>query len=202
MSWLAWEAIVHVWRARCIARSPMAWTPRSPSRKPWPDAGGRTDADSLASALSYSGVRNGAFLSRLANARLFGLVAGRSGQVVLTDRGRRCLSTDGACTRRALAEACWAVPLFRRVLEDASGGELGDLDGLATVLETRFGEDSSRSQDHRPGPARVGRAGRTPASRTGGPLPGQRSRNEFSRIPIQTLDARSYPRYDGPGTRM
>ena len=57
-------------------------------------SGGRTDADSLAAALSYSGVRNGAFLTRLANARLFGLVAGRSGQVVLTDRGRRCLSDD------------------------------------------------------------------------------------------------------------
>ena len=53
--------------------------------------GGRTDADTLASALSYSGVRNGAFLSRLANARLFGLVAGRSGQVLLSERGRRCL---------------------------------------------------------------------------------------------------------------
>ena len=52
--------------------------------------GGRTDADTLASALSYSGVRNGAFLSRLANARLFGLVAGRSGQVVL-DRARASL---------------------------------------------------------------------------------------------------------------
>ena len=51
-------------------------------------AGGRTDVDTLASALSYSGVRNGAFLSRLANARLFGLVGGRSGEVVLTDRGR------------------------------------------------------------------------------------------------------------------
>ena len=59
-------------------------------------SGGRTDAATLASALSYSGVRNGAFLSRLANARLFGLVAGRSGQVVLTDRGRRCLSADPA----------------------------------------------------------------------------------------------------------
>ncbi len=109
-------------------------------------SGGRTDADSLAAALSYSGVRNGAFLTRLANARLFGLVAGRSGQVVLTDRGRRCLSEDPAVHGAALAEACWAVPLFRRVLEDASDRELGDVDELATVLETRFGEDSSKAR--------------------------------------------------------
>lgn len=109
-------------------------------------AGGRTDADTLASALSYSGVRNGAFLTRLANARLFGLVAGRSGQVLLTDRGRRCLSADPAVHRVALAEACWAVPLFRRVLEDAAGTELGAVDELAGVLEARFGEDSSKSR--------------------------------------------------------
>jgi hypothetical protein len=109
-------------------------------------SGGRSDADTLASALSYSGVRNGAFLSRLANARLFGLVAGRSGQVVLTDRGLRCLSADPAVHRVALAEACWAVPLFHRVLEDASGGVLGDVDELAGVLESRFGEDSSKSR--------------------------------------------------------
>jgi hypothetical protein len=108
--------------------------------------GGRTDADALASALSYSGVRNGAFLSRLANARLFGLVAGRSGQVVLTERGRRCLSADPAVHRVALAEACWAVPLFRRVLQDASDAGLGDVDELTGVLETGFGEDSSKSR--------------------------------------------------------
>ena len=130
------------------------------------ESGGRTDAETLASALSYSGVRNGAFLSRLANARLFGLVAGRSGQVVLTERGRRCLSDDPAVHRGALAEACWAVPLFHRVLSDASGRELGDVDQLARVLETRFGEDSSKSRTT----ARVllesaGRAGLLPAGK-------------------------------------
>ena len=164
--------------------------------------GGRTDTDTLASALSYSGVRNGAFLSRLANARLFGLVAGRSGQVVLTERGRRCLSADPAVHRVALAEACWAVPLFRRVLEDASGMGLGDVDELAGVLETRFGEDSSKSRTT----ARVllesaGRAG-TPARRKGRPLPGQRPHNEFYGFGFRPWTRRSYLRYDCPGTRM
>ena len=139
-------------------------------------SGGRTDADTLASALSYSGVRNGAFLSRLANARLFGLVAGRSGQVVLTDRGRRCLSADPAVHRVALAEACWAVPLFRRVLEDASGTELGDVDELAGVLETRFGEDSSKSRTtarvllESAGRAGLLRAGKVDLSLVRGPI--------------------------------
>lgn len=109
-------------------------------------AGGRTDVDTLASALSYSGVRNGAFLSRLANARLFGLVAGRSGEVVLTDRGRRCLSSDPTVVRPSLAEACWAVPLFHRVLEEYTGRALGGVDDLADVLTRRFGEDSSKAK--------------------------------------------------------
>src|ERR1700722_7492866 len=109
-------------------------------------SGGRTDAESLAPALGYSGVRNGAFLSSLANARLFGLVAGRSGQVVLTDRGRDCLSADPAVQRLALAEACGAGPLFRRVLESATEEHLGGVEQLAVVLETGFGEDASKSR--------------------------------------------------------
>ena len=180
----------------------MGLRPRWPWRRPLPVSGGRTDADTLASALSYSGVRNGAFLSRLANARLFGLVAGRSGQVVLTERGHRCLSADPAVHRVALAEACWAVPLFHRVLEDASGTGLGDVDELAGVLETRFGEDSSKSRTT----ARVllesaGRAGLLPR-RKGRSLPGQRPHNEFYGFRIPTLDARSHLRYDSLGTRM
>ena len=162
-------------------------------------AGGRTDADTLASALSYSGVRNGAFLSRLANARLFGLVAGRSGQVVLTEQGRRCLSADPAVHRVALAEACWAVPLFRRVLEDASGTELGDVDELAAVLESRFGEDSSKSRTtarvllESAGRAGLLRAGEVDLSLVRGPItnftdsdsdPGRRVRT-FGRIPLE-----------------
>jgi hypothetical protein len=109
-------------------------------------AGGRTDVDTLASALSYSGVRNGAFLTRLANARLFGLVGGRSGEVVLTDRGLRCLSSDPTVLQPALAEACWAVPLYHRVLAEYSGRALGDVQSLATVLTGRFGEDSSKAK--------------------------------------------------------
>ena len=151
-------------------------------------SGGRTDAGTLASALSYSGVRNGAFLSRLANARLFGLVAGRSGQVVLTERGRHCLSADPAAHRVALAEACWAVPLFQRVLQDASGTELGDVDELAGVLETRFGEDSSKCRTT----ARVllesaGRAGLLRSGKVDLSL--VRGHQRILRIPIPTLDA-------------
>jgi len=108
-------------------------------------AGGRMDMASLASALSYSGVRNGAFLTRLANARLFGLVAGRSGEVALLERGWRCLSSDPDEARQARAEACLAVPLFRQVLDYYAASPIPGLDGLADVLEKQFGESPTRA---------------------------------------------------------
>jgi hypothetical protein len=108
-------------------------------------AGGRTDMVALASVLSYSGVRNGAFLTRLANARLFGLVAGRSGEVTLLDRGRRCLSPDPAEARAARVEACLAVPLFRHVLERLSAEVVPPPEVLADLLEQEFGEAPARA---------------------------------------------------------
>jgi hypothetical protein len=108
-------------------------------------AGGHTDMETLASLLSYSGVRNGAFLTRLANARLFGLVAGRSGQVTLLDRGRRCLSSDPAEARKARVEACLAVPLFRHVLERFASEAVPPPEVLTSLLEQEFGEAPARA---------------------------------------------------------
>jgi hypothetical protein len=108
-------------------------------------AGGHTDMEALASLLSYSGVRNGAFLTRLANARLFGLVAGRSGQVTLLDRGRRCLSSDPVESRGARVESCLAVPLFRHVLERLSSEVVPPPEALAGLLQRQFGEAPARA---------------------------------------------------------
>jgi hypothetical protein len=108
-------------------------------------AGGHTDMATVAAALSYSGTRNGAFLTRLANARLFGLVSGRSGQVILSERGRRCLSPDAGVARDAGAEACLGVPLFRAVLDHFATTALPGPLELAKVLEEQFGESSTRA---------------------------------------------------------
>jgi hypothetical protein len=108
-------------------------------------AGGHTDMATVAAALSYSGTRNGAFLTRLANARLFGLVSGRSGQVILSERGRRCLSPEPEVARAARAEACLGVPLFRAVLDQFADMALPGPSELAQVLEDQFGESSTRA---------------------------------------------------------
>jgi len=109
------------------------------------DLGGVATPAQLAPALGYSGVANGAFLSRLANARLFGLVAGRTSRrlsredVTSTDRARAILGGDERAAAAARRAAFSSVPLFRAVLE---GGQLpeGGAPALAEVLVRDFGE--------------------------------------------------------------
>jgi len=107
-------------------------------------AGGHTDMEALASLLSYSGVRNGAFLTRLANARLFGLVAGRSGQVTLLDRGRRCLSSDPAEARRRASRRAGRASLPTRARAPVRRGR-SLARALAGLLERQFGEAPARA---------------------------------------------------------
>jgi hypothetical protein len=109
-------------------------------------AGGALAADILAPALGYSGTNNGTYLTRVANARLFGVVTGRGSRFEITDRGRRILAgvEPGASTARR--EAFLAVPLFRAVVDAVAqnGGLLPD--DLAPWLETDFGELDTKSQ--------------------------------------------------------
>jgi hypothetical protein len=100
----------------------------------------------LAPALGYSGVNNGAFLTRLANARLFGLVAGSSSQVTLSDRGRRALSPDAAESSAARAEAFLAVPLFRAVFDHYADQPVPSPGELESVLRNEFGEADSKAR--------------------------------------------------------
>jgi hypothetical protein len=108
------------------------------------DAG--VSSHELAPALGYSGVKNGAFLTRLANARLFGLVAGSSSQVTLSDRGRRALSPDGAASAAARAEAFLSVPLFRAVFDQYADRRIPGPDDLESVLRTDFGEPDAKAR--------------------------------------------------------
>jgi hypothetical protein len=110
-------------------------------------AGGTIAPDLLAPALGYSGTNNGAYLSRVASARLFGVVTGRGSRLELTERGRRILSggsEPGASAARR--EAFLAVPLFRAVSDaaDQRGGGLPD--DLARWLVDDFGEVAGKAQ--------------------------------------------------------
>jgi hypothetical protein len=108
------------------------------------DAGGSLTSDVLAESLGYSGTNNGAFLTRLANARLFGLVTGRTGSVSLSERGRAIL-VGGEPGAKARVDAFREVPLFRAVLDSRQGGALPGLSDLSEILENEFGETSSKA---------------------------------------------------------
>ncbi len=109
-------------------------------------AGGAVAGDILAPALGYSGTNNGAYLTRVANARLFGLVAGRGSRFEVTERGRTILSGDGPGAITARREAFFSVPLFRAVA-DAAAERAGLLpDDLARWLVDDFGEVAGKAQ--------------------------------------------------------
>ena len=108
------------------------------------DAGGSVTSDTLAQALGYSGTNNGAFLTRLANARLFGLVTGRTGTVSLSDRGRVILD-GGESADEARIAAFREVPLFRAVLDARHGRQLPGVVELAQSLEDEFGETPAKA---------------------------------------------------------
>lgn len=83
-------------------------------------AGGTVAADILAPALGYSGTNNGAYLTRVANARLFGVITGRGSRFETTERGRRILAGREPDASVARQEAFFAVPLFRAVADAGS----------------------------------------------------------------------------------
>jgi hypothetical protein len=109
-------------------------------------AGGTIAPDLLAPALGYSGTNNGAYLSRVASARLFGVVTGRGSRLELTERGRRILDGSEPDASLARKEAFLAVPLFRAVA-DAVEQKAGTLpDDLADWLVDDFGEVAGKAQ--------------------------------------------------------
>src|SRR5687767_11051978 len=82
-------------------------------------AGGSCDRTQLAPLLGYKGVQNGAFLTRLTAAKLFGYVIQEGDQIRLTDRGRAVVApVMPADADRARVEAFLSVPLFRGVFEE------------------------------------------------------------------------------------
>ena len=109
-------------------------------------AGGQASAEALAVYLEYKGANNGAFLTRIANARLFGLVDGPSSALRLSKRAQDILQPDYPETAaRARLEAFEAVPLYKEVLNAYHGQMLPDDTGMKNALETRWGVSKDKS---------------------------------------------------------
>ncbi|MFC7496239.1 MULTISPECIES: hypothetical protein [unclassified Nocardioides] len=110
------------------------------------DNGGIASQDELAVWLGYKSKNNGAFLSRIASARAFGLLTGQAGALEPSLRARNILRPDFPATeQRARLEAFEDVPLYKAVLDHYHGETLPDAKGLRNALETRWQIHEDRS---------------------------------------------------------
>lgn len=101
--------------------------------------GATMSSHELAAVLEYSGTNNGAYLNRIAAARLFGLIDGQADAIRATERGERIVHPDYPETAaRARLEAFRSVPLYDAFLDGFRGRTLPDRDGLINTLTTRY----------------------------------------------------------------
>jgi len=101
--------------------------------------GGLATRDQLAAFLDYSSTNNGAYLNRVAAAKLFGLIISEGSQFRFTPRAAAILMPSyPEDAQRALAEAFLDVPLFKAVYEECKGQQLPNEFGLKNLLRLKF----------------------------------------------------------------
>jgi hypothetical protein len=76
---------------------------------------------------------SGTFRTKISTARVFGVTETRSGQVSLTDLGRRLV--DPKTKPRARVDAFLHVPLYSAIYNKFDGGKLPSAKGLETAIE-------------------------------------------------------------------
>lgn len=103
------------------------------------DAGGSCERAQLAALLQYSGTKNGAFLTRVASAKAFGLIDQHGELLRITPRGAVIaapLTSNDA--QRARVEAFLNVELFRKVYEEFNGQTLPMIAGLRNLFASKY----------------------------------------------------------------
>src|SRR2546428_339397 len=102
--------------------------------------GGVASQDQLAAFLGHTTTNSGAFLSRIAAARLFGLISGRGSELKITPLAQKILMpVYPEQAREALLEAFLKVPLFKAIFEEHQGKELPPEFGLKNLFRTKYG---------------------------------------------------------------
>lgn len=102
-------------------------------------AGGGCSREQLAAILGYSGTKNGGFLSKLAAARMFGLVEDVSGMLRPTPLAAQIYApVHPADAERGKVRAFLNVELFEKVYERFKGQPLPGPQGLENLLKTEF----------------------------------------------------------------
>lgn len=105
------------------------------------DHGGEVTSQTMAGLLGYKGTENGAYLSRVAAAKSFGLIEGSATKLTVTLQARTILEPDfPEAAIEARVKAFLDVPLFAEVFRELEGRPLPDSPiGLRNLLKNRFG---------------------------------------------------------------
>jgi len=102
--------------------------------------GGVATNDHLAAFLGYKSAKNGAFVNRVASAKLFGLIEGPPSRLVITGRAQKILMpVNIGDPKQALIDAFLAVPLYAAIYRENQGKELPPEFGMKNALRTMFG---------------------------------------------------------------
>ncbi len=117
------------------------------AQKMWDNrADGAASNNELAQLLGYSSVNNGAFLTRLANARLFGFLEGQTSALQVSELARRIIHPEyPEAEIAARIEAFENVPLFKAVLDRYHGQVLPNEKGLQNALCATFGINAEKA---------------------------------------------------------
>jgi hypothetical protein len=111
-------------------------------------AGGACSPEHLAVFLNYKTTRNGSYLSRVAAAKLFGLIEGTSRQFTPSPLAYRILNPEfPEDAKAARVEAFLSVPLFSAIYQRyrPQGGQLPPEVGLRNVLQTQYDVPTGRA---------------------------------------------------------
>lgn len=103
------------------------------------NGGGQASPEHLAHYLGYSGTNNGAYLSKVGAARLFGLISKSGNVFVPTPLAHTILSpTYPHDAKKALVDAFFNVELFKRIYDDFKGKELPPEFGMKNALRNTY----------------------------------------------------------------
>jgi len=110
--------------------------------------GGSADQAHLAGFLRYSSPKNGAFITRIAAARVFGLIESKERFLVPTPLASAIIAPEhpGRDDVRARFEAFMHVPLYRSIYERYKNAQLPPEMGLRNAMETHYGIPRARTQ--------------------------------------------------------
>ena len=101
--------------------------------------GGYATREQTAAFLAYKSTSNGAYLSRVGAAKLFGLLTEENKTIRLKPLAVKILMPETAEERQAaLIEAFFSVPLFKAVYEEYLGKDLPEGLGLKNALRNKF----------------------------------------------------------------